>query len=142
MWTVSRMICMGVLISLSVVDIYYRKIPVDILIMGSLSALGYQIFIEKGDPWLILGGTGIGILFLLVSKITGEGIGYGDSWAILIMGVYLGIWRLLEVLAGAFLILAAVSGVGLAVKRMSRKLRIPFFPFLAAGYLISVAVWN
>lgn len=65
-------------------------------------------------------------------------MGYGDSWAILILGIFLGLWGVLEVLAAAFLLLTLVSVVLLARKRMSRRLSVPFYPFLAAGYLISV----
>lgn len=138
MWTLSQAVCMGLLAGISVVDIYFRKLPAVWLLAGNVAALGYQIFVGKGDVWLIMGGIGIGILFLLVSKVTGESMGYGDSWTILIMGMYLGIWELIEVLAGAFFLLAIFSVIGLTVKKMSKRLRIPFLPFLAAGYLLNV----
>lgn len=138
MWTVSRMVCMGMLAGLSLADIYKRRIPTKYLIIGSLLAVGYQILIGREDILLILGGTGVGMLFLLVSRITGESLGYGDSLAILILGIYLGLWELLAVLAGAFFLLAVFSAAGLTVRKMSRKLSIPFFPFLSAGYLMSV----
>lgn len=138
MWEMSQFIVIAVLAGLSVVDIYSRQIPVSVLVGGSLSVLGYQIFIEKGNVWLIIGGIGVGILFLLVSRSTREGIGYGDSWVILILGIYLGVWRLLEVLAAAFLILEAAAVVCLVIKKMSRKYKLPFLPFLTIGYLYSV----
>ncbi len=138
MWPVSQIICMGILVNLSIADICSRKISVYLLVFCNLTALGYQILIEKGDIWLILGGVGVGLLFLVISRITREGIGYGDSWTILIMGIYLGIWELLGVLLTAFLILGVVSALCLGVKKMSRKYRLPFLPFLAAGYLCSI----
>ena len=64
-----------------------------------------QIFIEKGDPLLILGGVGVGIAFLGISRLTREGVGYGDSLAILILGICLGLWKSLAVLTVTFLIL-------------------------------------
>ena len=69
-------------------DIHSRQIPVFILVLGSLAALGYQVFVGKGDIWVISGGIAVGALFLLVSRITREGMGYGDSWAIFILGIY------------------------------------------------------
>ena len=84
------------------------------------------------------GGAGVGILFLLVSKVTREGFGYGDSWAILALGIYLGLWGVLDVLVGTFCFLAVAALVCLTAKKMSRKHTIPFIPFLAAGYLLSV----
>lgn len=138
MWKISQMLCAGILTGLSVMDIRDRKIPVNILVLLSLMAVGYQISAGDEDIRLIIGGVCVGAVFLLISKMTGEGMGYGDSWAVLILGIYLGIWRLIEVLAGAFLILTAVSIICLCRKHMSRKCRLPFYPFLAAGYILSI----
>ena len=107
---------------------------------GNAAGLVSGRYLHAEDIWLILGGVGVGILFLAVSRFTGESMGYGDSWAILILGIYLGLWELLTALTGAFFLLAAVSAAGLAAKKMSKRLRIPFYPFLTAGYLMSV-IW-
>lgn len=138
MWEISQVFCMGILLSLSVIDIHFRRIPVDILVMASIAALVYQGITRQADLWMAVGGAGVGILFLLVSKVTREGFGYGDSWAILALGIYLGLWGVLDVLAGTFCLLAAASLICLTAKKMSRKHTIPFIPFLAAGYLLSV----
>lgn len=138
MWELSQMICMGILLSLSVIDIHFRKIPTDILVLASIAALAYQGMTGKADLWLAAGGAGVGILFLMVSIVTREGLGYGDSWAILVLGLYLGLWGVLDVLIVAFGLLAVASIICLTVKKMSRKHSIPFIPFLAAGYLISM----
>ena len=126
MWTLSQIIGMGMLSVLSIVDIQFRKVPVEILAAANLAVLVYQIMFQKEDLWLVLGGVAVGFVFL------------GISWAILILGIFLGLWGVLEVLAAAFLLLTLVSVVLLARKRMSRRLSVPFYPFLAAGYLISV----
>mgnify|MGYP000600478300 CR=1 FL=1 len=55
-----------------------------------------------GDLAGICAGIGVGVLFLLVSKVTEEAIGYGDSVAIMILGGYLGFWKVVGVLAAAF----------------------------------------
>lgn len=138
MWKISQMICIGVLASLSIVDIHFRKIPVDILALANLTVIIYQITAGQADLWLAAGGAGIGVLFLAISRVTHEGIGYGDSWAILILGIYLGIWGLVEVLAAAFFMLAVVSVICMVRKKRYRKFVIPFYPFLAAGYLLSL----
>ena len=138
MWEISQVFCMGILLSLSVIDIHFRRIPVDILVMASIAALVYQGITRQADLWMAAGGAGVGILFLLVSKVTREGFGYGDSWAILALGIYLGLWGVLDVLAGTFCLLAAASLICLTAKKMSRNHTIPFIPFLAAGYLLSV----
>ena len=45
---------------------------------------------------------------------------------------------MLDVLVGTFCFLAVAALVCLTAKKMSRKHTIPFIPFLAAGYLLSV----
>lgn len=143
MWTVSQIICLGTLMGTSVTDIHYHKVPADILLMGNIGVVLYQIYKAcrgEADVWLIAGGAAVGFLFLLLSKVTREGIGYGDSWGILVLGIYLGFWKILEVLAGAFSVLGIVSLVALCVKKMSRKYGIPFFPFLTIGYFMSLIV--
>ena len=61
-----------------------------------------RVFLEKMEQTNvenlvgICAGIGVGVLFLLVSKVTEEAIGYGDSVAIMILGGYLGFWKLWE----------------------------------------------
>ena len=63
------------------------------------------------------------------------------------LGLYLGLWTLLEVLAGTFLLLLAASLVVLAGRGMKAgaKRGLPFFPFLTGGYLMGLmmggALW-
>lgn len=136
MWTVSQIICLGSLAGLSVTDIYYRKVPGEILAMGVAGTFIYQLCCRSISLWILAGGIGVGVLFLLASRVTREGIGYGDSAAILILGAYMGLWELLKVLSGTFLLLFAASAAGLCTKKMSRKYALPMFPFLTAGYLL------
>lgn len=145
MWTLSQMVCLVFLIGMSVVDIRCHKVPVNVLIAGMACAVLYQVFLmcSAGTEVLqIAGGVGIGALFLIVSKVTREGIGYGDSLGILSLGIYLGFMKLIEVLAGALFLLVIVSIVMLTVKKMSRKFTLAFYPFLTAGYVMGVmGIW-
>ncbi|MCI9025395.1 MAG: prepilin peptidase [Dorea sp.] len=141
MWTISRVCCMGFLAWVSVIDLRTRRIPVVLLIVWNLQAVIYRLYQVTGgreDAALFIGGIGVGAAFFLISRVTKEGIGYGDSWMILILGIYLGVWEILEVLAGTCLLLAAASVICLTAKRMSPSFAFPFAPFLAAGYLLHV----
>lgn len=135
-WAVSEIICLGSLAGLSVTDIHYRKVSGELLAMGAVGAFIYQVCFRQEDLWIVGGGIAVGLFFLFMSRITGEGLGYGDSIAILILGLYMGIWKLLWVLSGAFALLTVGAVVGLGRKKMSRKYTLPFFPFLTAGYLL------
>lgn len=141
MWKVSQICCIGSLIGVSVIDIRSRRLPICVLALLNLLAAAWQLYrISGGKEELLplLGGIGVGAVFFLISRVTREGIGYGDSWVILILGSYLGLWKLLEVLAGTCLLLAAASVVCLTVKKMSGRCTFPFVPFLTAGYLLSM----
>lgn len=133
---ISRMVCLGILMWISVTDIKIRKIPMTVLVIGNAGAVIFQIIFRTEDLMIIVGGMVIGLFFFLASKITEESIGYGDCFGILGLGIYLGLWKLLEVLAGTFFLLLLGSVVVLCKEKMSRKCTLPFFPFLAAGYLI------
>ena len=133
---ISHAICTGILVCLSVEDVRKRKIPLVILTVGGCMAFLYQLMWGTEDIWEIAAGVGIGVCFLVVGWLTGEKIGYGDGIVIMVLGIYLGIWKLLEVLAGAFFLLAVAGMICLAGMRFSRKQTLPFCPFLTAGYVI------
>lgn len=135
MWWVGRTACFCVLLFLSYIDIRFRKVPVRILIVSNITSIIYYIIFKEINICLFAGGMGIGLVFIFISKITEEGMGFGDSWAILILGSYLGVWELLFVLAVSFSFLAVYAVVILCRRKMSRTCTIPFFPFLTGGYL-------
>lgn len=133
---VSRLVCFCVLAGASAADICFRKIPVKLLLAMNAAAVFYQLAVKEISMILVAGGIGVGIFSLAMSKFTGEGIGYGDSLCMLSLGIYLGLWNVLEVLAITFFILTVGAVFLLLQKKMSRKCTLPFFPFLTAGYLL------
>lgn len=129
----------GVYLSiLSIMDIRVRKVPFWILAVGGIAAVGVRVLQYGRLDFLAVGGAVAGGLFTVVSKITREGFGYGDSLLILVMGVYLGFWELMAVLLGAFL-LSALFAMGLLVfGGFDKKRGYPFIPFILASYFIWV----
>ena len=102
MWKISQMVCLGILAGMSVTDLLYRKVSGELLAAAGIGAVIFQIWYGKCNVWILGGGIAVGLCFLGISRLTGEGIGYGDSIMILLLGIYLGIWKLLIVLSGAF----------------------------------------
>lgn len=135
MWKISEAICLLILLLLSVTDIRMRKVSVYILAAAGIGSILYQLLVGKMNLWLLTGGCLTGIAFVLLSKITDEGIGYGDSIGILVLGIFLGFWRMLTVISTAFFLLLCVLIPVMWKKRMSRKAALPFYPFLTGGYL-------
>lgn len=119
----------------AVCDLWKQKIPVIYLLTGAGVAI-VEAIVQCEKIWEIkVGGAGIGVIFLLIAKFTKEQIGYGDGWMVLILGIYLGIWELLQLLCVGFALCFVLSCVGIACKKMTRRTRIPFYPFLLAGYI-------
>ena len=135
MWEISECIWLLVLLVLSVRDIQIRKVSVYVLAAAGIGSVIYQILIGKMNPWLVLGGCLTGTAFVLLSKVTNEGIGYGDSIGIIALGIFLGLWRVITVISIAFFLLLCVLIPVMWKKRMSRKAALPFYPFLTGGYL-------
>lgn len=138
MWTVSRVIAMGVLTGLSVMDCKIRKVPRDVLLVCMAGSVIYQVVTRDVEWRLSVAGGLVGAGFLIMSRLTREAIGYGDSLAILILGIYLGIWSLLVVLVTSFFILAVIALICLVIRDKKRNLAFPFYPFLTMGYLFGV----
>ena len=138
MCTVNEGICLLVLLVLSTIDIKKRQIPVWLIIAAGAASILYHITVGKQDLYLMLGGIVIGCFFIFISKITREGLGYGDSFGILVLGIYLGFWQMLELLTFSFFLLTFVSIPFIWKKRMNRKVRLPFYPFMAGGYLLLI----
>ena len=85
-----------------------------------------------------LAGLVIGSLFIVISKATREGLGYGESWLMCILGGYLGIWNMLELLVMTWMLTAVVAGIILARSRFKKRTSIPLVPLITVGY---IAVW-
>ena len=111
-----------------------KMLPVCLLVMGGLG-VSISHIIQRENWWIYVMGILLGAAFLLVSKVTKEGLGYGDSILILLLGAFVGLWQVLLVLVIAFASAAIFSSVVLVLKKMSRKKQIPFVPFLLLGYI-------
>lgn len=131
-------VIMGVyLISLSYSDMKRRKLSVGVIVLGFLSALVFQA-ITGIESWrAVAGGILTGFLFMGISRLTEEKIGYGDSLLIIVLGTFLGMWKLLILLLGAFGLAAAVSILLMIKRKFTRKSMIPFVPFLTVAYTVS-----
>ena len=116
-------------------DLKSRAIPVNYLVI--FGALGIAVnLIWKYQPILeVLAGGCIGGVFLAVGWITKEAIGYGDGWALVILGIMKGWHELIQVIFGAFL-LSGVYGIWRLIGlKASRVETMPFYPFLLIAFV-------
>lgn len=112
-----------------------KEIPMHCLLLMTIVVGILAIVCPDKRLWSRLGGGALGVLFFLISKVTKEAIGYGDSWLILILGVQLGLSLVLQLLLLASLLAGVVSLFILLKKRWKKSATIPFVPFLLVGYL-------
>ena len=119
-----------------------RKREISVLFLGIMSVLALlEAFLCK-DVSISqrLAGALVGGLFLGISKLSKEAIGYGDSWLVGILGVLMGAREMLAVLFAASLLAAVGSLLILWKKRWNKKAAIPFVPFVAVVYLGAILI--
>ena len=123
------------LVMCSISDFKKKTMPAVLLIVLSITVLGFAIFGDSVGVRLRVGGAILGMLFLLISKCTKEAIGYGDSWLILLLGIQLGYLEAISVLFAASLLAGVASLFFLWKCNWKRDTSLPFVPFLSVSYL-------
>lgn len=121
----------------SIWDIWKRELPLSFSLAGAGIGL-IDLWLTKTDPVSVLLGILPGIGCLLVSKLTREAIGYGDSILICVLGLFYDGNHLLKIgmIAVCF---ASLLGMGLLLAGKKRQYEIPFVPFLFLGWAIVVS---
>jgi leader peptidase (prepilin peptidase)/N-methyltransferase len=129
----------AVLIAVTFIDLQYKIVPNKIMIpaavYGLVTALAFR---THALPELLIAGAGAFTFFLLAALIHPKGMGMGDVKLAGVMGLYLG--RLvIPALVIAFLV-GSVVGIGLVMRygARSRKVGVPFAPFMAFGGLVAM----
>lgn len=120
----------------AVFDIRHREIPLLLIIVGVMAALGIDIWwIGEGAVTVVETGIALlpGVFFLLTSSFTREKVGYGDGLLLIILGLLLGAYRCFFILSIGLIFSAVISLFLLLLHRAGRHSRIPFAPFLVLG---------
>lgn len=138
MLNVENLICFGFLAGISVYDIFFRKISGFVLIIGTILAVGYSMILSENAWYISAAGAAMGAIFLVIAYVTDQAVGYGDVWLLSVLGIYLGVWMLLEVLMAAWVIMAIAAGVCLIKKKWSRYTTIPMSPFITFGFTVLI----
>lgn len=112
-----------------------KQISLRLLAVMAFVIILLRFAVVSDTVWSTLAGIMVGLCFFLLSKCTGEAIGYGDSWLILLLGIHLGGKPLLEVIFAASFFASLFSILYSMVRGWSRKQTIPFVPFLSMAYL-------
>ena len=134
-WTLCQLLFAVYMIVLMLMDIKWKKLSLAALMSGFIILTAGFLCGRNIHVMLLAAGAGVGIVFMVVSRVTEEAFGYGDSILILIMGGFIGFWNILSLLVAAFSMAALFSIFMLLRKKFHRKSAFPFVPFLTAAYI-------
>ncbi|MGI6069553.1 MAG: hypothetical protein ACOYBE_03905 [Blautia sp.] len=82
-----------------------------------------------------------GLLFVVISAGTRESLGAGDAAAVLELGLFLTIEALCLLLAVSMTLIMIWAGI-LWIKEPNRRKAFPMIPFLLAGYVGGMYLWE
>ena len=125
-----------VLLVLSVMDIICKRIPLLVIVGLIVMAMVSSLILQPVDGVLIVAGATVGIVFFLISKVTREKLGYGDSLILLALGILLGFWEVMILILIAFLASACFGIIMVCWKKKNKNTSFPFVPFIALSYVL------
>jgi leader peptidase (prepilin peptidase)/N-methyltransferase len=123
------------LLSCAIYDWRRKEIPIIYVIGIGFVAVFSLFFLRKEHIADVIGGALLGLSCLLVSKWTRQAVGYGDSLLILVLGVYMGGIKLLQLLFIATTVAAFFALFCLWKRKWKRNATIPFVPFIMLAYV-------
>ncbi|MDD2972333.1 MAG: prepilin peptidase [Lachnospiraceae bacterium] len=141
-----NVIIISLLVITSISDLKRKRISNRVLIIYGILLLPVLLWrcyqgrweLLKCVPWGVIPG----LICLVLGKITREGIGFGDGYLIGIIGMYMGLSKIVGVVIIAFFLIALCSMVLMMIKRVSRKTELPFVPALLVAYGIQhIFLW-
>ena len=128
-------ICLIIILGvICVFDIKRKKIPVYMLIILAAAGIISNFTIGEFDIEKRIIAMLPGMILLIVSMITKQQIGYGDSLIILIMGLYIDIDDILSIVLSSFLLSSIAAIILMTIFKKKKNFEMAFSPFLLIGY--------
>lgn len=131
-------ILISMLMILFVTDISYMRIPNKILLFF-LPLLIIMRILSPLDPWYnsIIGAVVGYVLVALIIIFSKGGMGAGDMKLLGVLGIVLGLGKVLLTFFIAALIGAIIGGILMALGKLNRKQPIPFGPYIIVATIIT-----
>ncbi len=126
----------------AVSDGIWKRVPLAVVWLGMLTAVLLRLEGAMGESsWLSVGlSLAPGMMFWMLSFISGEKVGYGDGWVLLMIGLFLGAGRCFLVLMTGLMAESFVVLVLLAFRKVRGDGEVPFVPFLLMGLGVVVCL--
>ena len=131
-------VIMGIyLLVLAADDMFKKSVPLALLAAGVIPTVLSFFCGPRPTPADRLLGLSGGLILLLAAKLSKEMIGYGDAAVFCITGTAAGLGMTAVMTAVSLFLLLVYSVTMLAKGRLNKKSRVPFLPFLFAGYVLT-----
>lgn len=126
----------------AVFDGFSRRVPLAVVWLGILTAVCLRLNGAMGETSLMEAALSLipGAGFFLLGFLTREKVGYGDGWALLMIGLFAGARRCFLILFVGLMAESAVAIVLLAIGKIKRDREIPFLPFLLLGMGVVICI--
>lgn len=138
MEVIGKVITSVFLISGTIYDCKTKKVPGIVVIAFPITGMLFSLLYNTSNSWNWLLGASFGVCFFLLAKVTKQAIGYADAWMITGIGATLGITLLLPIFLGALFLTIPVSILLLFLRKVTKKTRLPFIPFLLTAFCIQL----
>ena len=119
-------------------DMRYKKLRHWRLGVGAGILLALAEIGDVFSIWRALWGLLPGIILLMSTAFGPKGrtIGEADGVVFLVLGLLYGLWGSLTILVYSLMLFCLLAGGLFLAKRVERKERLPFLPFVWGGYLL------
>lgn len=136
-----RIIFMSVFLVLNTIwDIRTKKLPVILLICFGIAGIIINIILPEYSIKELVFGIAIGVVLWSISYVTSGQIGNGDGLLFVVTGLFTGGMNNFVLLLRASFFCALTAGILLIIKRVNKKDRIPFVPFVLLAYVGQVVL--
>lgn len=141
MLEIIKIVVLGVFLLIEGIrDLQKHKVSMITVMIAGILGVIFQFVIIQENGLKIIGGILIGIVLLLLAKMTREKIGYGDGWIFVVTGIYLGFHSNMYLLLLSLFLASLVSICLLVFKKVNKKTELPFVPFILPGYLLLLVI--
>lgn len=136
MWEiVCKLSVLAMLVVCSYEDLKYRRIYAGWLSLFALGGILCCMFSGEGLLPLRITAMVPGLALLLLSFVSGGGIGQGDGMLLMVVGIFLGYSPVLAMLVYAVIFSGIYALFLLVAGKKGKKYEIAFVPFLLAAFL-------
>lgn len=128
--------------ALAIVDHKLKNIPVW-PVTAALCTGMINIYLNTNGEWVrALSGMAIGGILCVLSKLTKSRIGMGDGLITAVIGIYMGTRFTFICISTAFFLASITALFLICLKRVGKNHKIPFIPYIFAGYIITIWIWT